>query len=245
MPVQASTAREIVYRFDDFEISHVELGRIIAAARYLGMPASLMLAIGERESRLDVTARPEGMRSTAVGLHQFLKQTWLEIVHDNPRVMGAPEAPDKLERRETTQGTRYHSSDSEWSADILARREDPYYATLAMGLYVLRNREVVKRRTGYRLRMNGEIYIPHLLGPNGGSRLIETALKTPDRRSDHVFSRSVLQNRGVFFEGDRNRTVREVVIHLIKDMEQRRKKYVHAERMFNFYNKDHIMSASQ
>lgn len=244
LPHQARAQQNIVYQFERFKLDHRELGLVIAAARITQVPANLTLAIAERESLLDPEATPIGIRSSAVGLHQFLEQTWLETIWENPREMFLSDARQKLAKTVNGDGrTVYSSKDSDWLNAVLDMRTDPYLSTIAMGLNLHKNRRAVHERIGYWLKMNGETYIPHVLGPAGAAKLITAALKSPDTRTDTLFSARVLRNRGVFYEGRRNRTAEETVRHLILDMENRRKKYRYAEEMFVFHARSHKLTA--
>ncbi len=162
-----------------------------------GMSAEVLRRIAERESRLDPHAR--NPLSSARGLMQFTRDTWLEVVRDfGPRHGLARQAAALTTDRDGTIGAR------DWKTlqRILKLRDDPQ---LSATLAAERMKEVgssLEDSVGRRVRP-ADLYLVHLLGPTGARRFLTALRKTPSRSSLAVVGQAAAVNPGVFERGGR------------------------------------------
>jgi hypothetical protein len=179
-------------------------GALRTASARSGAPFEYLLRTAARESGLDPSARAR--TSSATGLFQFIEQTWLELVkEEGPRLgLGAEAA-----MIETTGRGTFRVTDPEARRHILALRENPAISSMLAGEFTRRNSGYLTAELG-RPPTQGELYIAHFLGADGASRLIRHAANAPDAAAADLFPAQAAANRGIFYAGDRSRSVAEV-----------------------------------
>lgn len=165
---------------------------------------SYLLQTAIRESALDPEAR--AATSSAVGLFQFVEQTWLETVKEQGPALGYGHLADKINR---TADGGFVVEDPRLRAQILALREDPQMAADLAAAFTRANGEYLAQRFG-RMPSPGELYIAHFLGSRGAERFFEIGLTAPDSIAANSFPRQAEANPSIFFDDGRPRTVREV-----------------------------------
>jgi hypothetical protein len=167
----------------------------------------LLFALAWRESRCDPDAWNPA--STARGLMQFTRATWLEAVRDHGAAHGlASQAAALVTDRETGDIT---ARDRRLLAELLVLRDDPRLsATLAMAR--LERERASLARDLRRLVTHADLYMVHFLGPEGARRFLRDLARVPSgRASDAVGPEAVAANRNVFVASDgRHLSLREV-----------------------------------
>jgi hypothetical protein len=146
-----------------------------------------MLATARAESSLNPAAKAK--TSSATGLFQFTKATWLAVAKRHGREAGInPDMPE---------------------SKLLALRKDPSVAAVMAGFLSNDNRQHLEQRLG-RPVSDQEVYVAHFMGASGAARLLSSAESKPLASAANLFPRHAASNRSIFFEGGRARTVAEV-----------------------------------
>jgi hypothetical protein len=143
------------------------------AAYATGMDAGMLQRIAERESRLDPTARSRS--SSATGLMQFTRDTWLEVVRDfGPRHGLTSEAAALRTDREG----QIEARDPGTMRRILLLRENARYSAVLAAERLRAARPGLERTLG-REAAPSDLYLVHLLGHTGARRFPRRAAGHP------------------------------------------------------------------
>lgn len=163
------------------------------AVRTTGADPVLLQAMAWGESRFDPNAR--NRRSSARGLMQFTRATWLEMVRDaGPRHGLAREA----QALRTNPRTGAICADKRTLDALLARRSDPRLSAALAAERVLRQRAALEQALG-RPVAPADLYLVHLLGPAGAKRFLSAHAQAPSRPAAAAVSRDgVRANPGLF-----------------------------------------------
>ncbi len=153
-----------------------------------------LLKTAQRESALDPAAKAR--TSSATGLFQFIEQTWLSLVRDEGAKYGLG---DYAKAVQTGSDGRAVVPDADARREILALRNDPKAAATMAGELALKNREHLQQALG-RDPTEGELYIAHVLGAQGASRLVDQARNSPTVSAAAMFPDAAAANRNLFFD---------------------------------------------
>src|SRR3954449_983756 len=167
---------------------------VIRAAEVTGAEPAYMLALAEKESTFDYHAKAK--TSSAVGLFQFLEGTWLRALKTYGARHGFGAAADAI----TVVGGRPVVSDPENKPWIISLREDPYLSALMAGEMINRSRELLSKQRERSLT-KGDLYLAHLLGDGGASRLLRLVEQKPEEKAPKAFPTAAKANRTIFSSG--------------------------------------------
>jgi hypothetical protein len=174
------------------------------AAQATGLGAGVLRRIAERESRLDPTAG--NPLSSARGLMQFTRDTWLEVVRDfGPRHGLHQQAQALITDRDGNIGTR------NWRElqGILRLREDPHLSAMLAAERLKKVRPALEEAQG-QAASPADLYLVHLLGPTGARQFLTAVRDTPSRSSLAVVGNAARPNPGVFERAGRPLPVSKV-----------------------------------
>jgi hypothetical protein len=188
---------------------------ILQASRDAGVDEIYMLALADKESSLNPIAKAR--TSSAMGLYQFIEQTWLETIwrfgskHDFGFLSTAilKNANGKFIVR-----------DKKARKAILDLRRNPYVSAMMAAELLKYDREEISERLGRDLKA-GEFYLMHFLGRQGAHRLLEVVNESPDFRASVIFPEAAAANRAIFYDKPTVKTVLKTVV------KKRRKKVTH------------------
>ena len=167
----------------------------------------LLFALAWRESRCDPDARNPA--STARGLMQFTRATWLEAVRDHGAAHGlATHAAALIADPETGDIT---ARDRRLLAELLVLRDDPRLSA-ALAMARLECERASLARDLRRPVTHADLYMVHFLGTEGARGFLRELARAPSKRaSDAVRPEAVAANRNVFIaDGGRHMSLREV-----------------------------------
>lgn len=167
---------------------------ISRASERTGVSHGYLFRAAARESSFDPNARAS--TSSALGLYQFLDDTWLRTVKRYGAVHGYGHLSSKIligaDGKAKVQNAyqRY---------EVLAARRDPYLAAL-MGAEFTRENQAVLRSGLGRGPSDGETYIAHFLGADGAVRLLNASRYRPGTSAASLFPRAAGSNRQIFYD---------------------------------------------
>lgn len=174
---------------------------IAHAARETGMDFQYMLAQAKIESALDPDARTR--TSSAAGLYQFTRDTWLRTLeaHGDKHGLGWASA--------AISGGRI--TDPSLAGQIMALRHDPQASALMAGELAGDNRDELFGLLG-REPEGAELYLGHFLGSGGARRFLTGLADSPEASAAGLLPKAASANRPIFYEpSGAPRTVREVM----------------------------------
>jgi len=179
-------------------------GAIARASRKTGVDFDYLLAQARIESSLDPSAR--AATSSAAGLYQFTRGTWLQTLdrHGAEHGLGWAEA--------AISGGRV--ADPAMRAQILALRHDPETASLMTAELASDNRVALSARLG-REPDAAELYLAHFLGIGGAGQMLDALQADPGRSAALILPQAAAANRPIFYDpSGAPRSVAEMVGHI-------------------------------
>ena len=162
-----------------------------------------------RESSLNPEAK--AATSTAVGLFQFLKSTWLQVMKEEGPRLGYQQYADAITK---TRDGDYVISDATTRAQILELREDPQIAADLAAAFTASNGAYLTEKFG-RMPSPGELYIAHFLGAQGAEKMFTAGLADPEQNAVALFPRQASANPSIFYSHGKARTVKQVYLSLV------------------------------
>ncbi|RKK02767.1 lytic transglycosylase domain-containing protein [Pseudoroseomonas wenyumeiae] len=179
-------------------------GALQRAALATGLNAGVLRRIAERESRLNPAAA--NPFSSARGLMQFTRDTWLEVVRDfGPRHGLSQQAQALTTDRDGKIGAR------NWQElqGILRLRDDPHLSAVLAAERLKKARPALEQAQG-RTASPADLYLVHLLGPTGARQFLAAVRETPSRSSLAIVGNAAKPNPGVFERSGRPLPVSKV-----------------------------------
>jgi len=183
---------EDILNFEQTKAPRWLVETIVRAAQVTGVDPAYMMALADKESSL-LPGR-KARTSSAEGLFQFLETTWIEVLRRFGAKHGFSAAADAI-GMVRGRATVTHNKDRDW---ILGLRRDPYLSALMTGEMVNTHRQLLAGKVA-RDPSFTELYIAHLMGVRGATRLVELLGSTPRRSAPRAFPRSAKANRSLFY----------------------------------------------
>lgn len=175
-------------------------GSIARAAQATGVDFHYLLAQAKLESSLD--PRAKAGTSSAAGLYQFTKGTWLQTLDRHGAEHGLGWAGDAISGGRIT--------DPAMRAQIMALRYDADTSALMAGELAADNRAELATALG-REPDAAELYLGHFLGIGGATSFLTTLSSDPTRSAASILPQAAAANRGIFYGAGGARSVSEVM----------------------------------
>ena len=224
-PNYADNLKEVVV-FGETRVPRWLADTITRAAQVTGVDATYMLALADKESTF--SHRVKAANSSAVGLYQFLEGTWLEVLNEHAAKHGFTAAADAI-TVVAGRPTVTHPENRRW---ILSLREDPYLSALMAGELVKKTQDRLAQERKGKVG-KGELYLAHLLGSAGASRLLKLVDERPQENAAKAFQAAAKANKSVFYAGGgkkkKEATVAEVHARISELIENRITRYAGAK----------------
>ena len=176
---------------------------IAGASARTGVDFDYMLAQARIESALDPAARAR--TSSAAGLYQFTRQTWLATLHKHGEAHGYGWASSAISGR----GGRLTVADPMLRQEVMDLRFDPQAASLMAGELARDNAAHLLPVLG-REPDGGELYLAHFLGAGGAARFLAALEHNPNQSAAALLPEAADANAAIFRTGGRDRSVAEV-----------------------------------
>ena len=190
------------------QIRGVVEAAIQRASAATGVDFGFLLGTAKRESGYNPAARAR--TSSATGLFQFTDQTWLATLKQHGAKYGYARYADLIQQASSG---RYFVPGAEARAVVMDLRLDPHASALMAGELAVDHAAYLRGRVG-REPTSGELYVAHVLGPQGSARLIQAAQASPAASAAALFPEAAAANRPIFFRQGRAATVAEVYANL-------------------------------
>jgi Transglycosylase SLT domain len=169
-----------------------------------GTRSELLLAIAKRESGLAPLASSPG--SSASGLMQFTRDTWLEAVRAFGDRHGLGELVAALAAKRP-----------EAEAEALQLRQDPGLSAALAAERLKRWRQEIESTAGQRAGP-ADLYLVHLLGLTGARRFLKEYRRHPRWSAVASFPVAAQANPGVFYDRQRALSLGEVHRNLTRSL---------------------------
>jgi hypothetical protein len=184
-----------VHEFGEYKVSQYIATEILRAARDTRFPADTLFAIAEKESSFDINNRPP--KGSALGLMQFLDQTWLEAVKKFGKEFGLDDEAEMILTRPEGKREHHYVEDEAEEDRILELRRDPYLSAALAAKNLLAAKERIEARLDTAMDER-DLYLPHFLGANGAAKLLSEAEEKPDAKASKLFPKAARFNGTMF-----------------------------------------------
>ncbi len=182
-------------RLGGTDINRDVLAGIHEASRKTGVSFAFMLAKAGRESSFRSDA--SNGASSAQGLYQFTRQTWLEQVKLHGADHGLGDLAAAIERQPDG---RYAVEDPAARHEIFSLREDPAVSSAMAAEYAADNKSLLRHSLGRRVS-DTDLYLAHFLGPGGAISFLRTMETRPDTAAAAILPQAAAANPTVFYNG--------------------------------------------
>src|SRR3974390_2395873 len=178
------------------------------ASSATGVDFGFLMRAESRESGYNPNAKAR--TSSAAGLFQFVDQTWLATLKQHGAKYGYARYADLIQQGPSG---HYYVAGAEARAAVMDLRMDPHAAALMAGELAADHAAYLRGRVG-REPTAGELYVAHVLGPQGSAKLIDAVRISPGASAAALFPEAANSNRGIFYKGGRAASVSEVYADL-------------------------------
>ena len=167
-----------------------------SASARTGIDFDYLVDVARVESRFDPTAKAP--TSSARGLYQFTRQTWLETLQRHGANHGLAWAADAIGRDGSG---RLSVGDPQLREQILGLRDDPAAAAAMAGALTADNRDYLESRIG-RGAEPVDLYLAHFLGSGGAVKFLSALESDPGQPGAPMMPDAAAANRSVFYAPD-------------------------------------------
>jgi hypothetical protein len=152
------------------------------------------------QARVESSLNPEAKArtSSAMGLYQFIEQSWLGVVAKHGDEHGLGWAASAITRGSDG---RYRVADPAMRSAILDLRRDPDASAAMAAEFASDNRDCLERRLGHDVEPV-DLYLAHFLGAGGATKFLRGYDANPDAAAADLFPSAARSNRGVFYNRD-------------------------------------------
>jgi hypothetical protein len=178
------------------------------AASATGVDFGYLMGAAKRESGYNPNAKAKS--SSAAGLFQFVDQTWLSTLKQHGAKYGYARYSNLIQQGPSG---HYFVNGHEARATVMDLRLDPHASALMAGELAADHAAYLRGRVG-REPTAGELYVAHVLGPQGSAKLIDAVRISPTASAAALFPDAAASNRGIFYRAGRASTVSEVYANL-------------------------------
>lgn len=166
-----------------------------ASAR-TGVDFDYLVDVARVESGYNPTAKAP--TSSARGLYQFTKQTWLATLDRHGADHGLAWAADAIGRDASG---RLSVTDPTLRQQILDLRDDPAASSSMAAALTGDNREYLESRIG-RSAEPVDLYLAHFLGGGGAAKFLSALEANPDQPGASMMPEAAAANRSIFYAPD-------------------------------------------
>ena len=192
-------------------VDRTTLSGLKNASAKSGVSFQYLLAKAAQESSLKTDATADN--SSATGLFQFTKGTWLEMMKRYGAQYGYGDLAKKIL---TVAGGKTQVQDPAAEDKILALREDPEASALMAAQYARDNAASLHETLGRGVDAP-DLYLAHFLGATGAGLLLGADKDDPDKAAASLMPAAAKANRSVFFDHDGKARSASDVVKLVRD----------------------------
>jgi len=172
------------------------LDAVRTASARTGIDFDYLVDVARVESGYDPTA--QARTSSARGLYQFTRQTWLSTVQRHGADHGFGWAADAIDRDGSG---RLSVADPMMRQQIFDLRDDPTASSTMAAAFTADNRAHLESRIG-RAAEPVDLYLAHFLGSGGAVKFLSAMAADPDQPGAPMMPEAAAANRSVFYAAD-------------------------------------------
>ncbi len=166
------------------------------AAKRTGVPFDYLMAQARVESSLDPDA--QASTSSAAGLFQFTRQTWLATLSQHGANHGLGWAADAISKGADGQ---YRVTNPQMREQILGLRFDPETSSTMAAEFADDNADMLRNRFGEEPEPV-DLYLAHFLGAQGAAQFLSAWRADPNAAAAPLNPAAAAANRSIFYNAD-------------------------------------------
>ncbi|WP_432768772.1 MAG: transglycosylase SLT domain-containing protein [Sphingopyxis sp.] len=172
------------------------MAAVQGASARTGIDFDYLFDVARVESAYNPSA--QASTSSARGLFQFTRQTWLATLDRHGANHGLAWAADAIARDPSG---RLSVADPALREQIFALRDDPAAASNMAAALTGDNRDYLESRIG-RSAEPVDLYLAHFLGSGGAAKFLSAMAANPDQPGAPMMPEAAAANRSVFYAAD-------------------------------------------
>lgn len=166
------------------------------ASKRTGVPFDYLMAQARVESSLDPDA--QASTSSAAGLFQFTRQTWLATLSQHGAEHGLDWAANAISKGADGQ---YRITDPQMRDQILGLRFDPEISSAMAAEFADDNANMLRSRFGEEPQPV-DLYLAHFLGAQGAAQFLSAWRADPNAPAAPLAPAAAAANRTIFYNSD-------------------------------------------
>jgi len=170
------------------------VNNIQTASQKTGVSFAYLMAQASRESGFSEQITTDS--SSASGLFQFTKQTWLAMIKDHGAAHGLAQYSDAIVR---TGHGEYVVTDAKMRQQILDLRRDSSTSAVMAGEYARDNRGILEKQLGRPVN-SADLYVAHFLGAGGAAKFLKAHDTDPTQAADALVPKAAHANHSIFYD---------------------------------------------
>ncbi|HLN25579.1 MAG TPA: lytic transglycosylase domain-containing protein [Patescibacteria group bacterium] len=205
-------------------VAHGVVSNIQQASKDSGISFSYLMAQagGESSFKTEVSSHS----SSAAGLFQFTKGTWLSLIKAHGADHGLGDMADQIHH--SAHG-EYVVNDAATRQKILDLRRDPEISAQMAGAYAKDNKARLEKSLG-RPVDSTDLYMAHFLGPGGAAKVLKARDEDPAQPAAALVPQAAHKNPTVFYDTQHSaRSVAAVYDRIHHSIEKPMKQYARLE----------------
>jgi hypothetical protein len=167
---------------------------IAVAADRTGIDFDYLMNQAKVESGFRADAK--AATSSASGLFQFTKQTWLATLKQHGAAHGYSWAADAIS---ASGDGEYAVADPAIRSQIMDLRNQPELASFMAAEFASDNRDVLASALGHEPQPV-DLYLAHFLGVGGASKFLRAMKADPDQAAAPLFPKAAAANQAIFYD---------------------------------------------
>lgn len=185
-------------------------GLKVASAKS-GVSFQYLVAKAAQESSLNPEA--QASTSSAAGLFQFTRGTWLDMMHRYGSQYGYGDLAGKISVGDSGKAV---VKDAAAERRLLDLREDPEASGLMAAAYAQDNAASLEKELG-RIPDAADLYLAHFLGASGAGAILNGAKDSPEASAASVLPAAAKANRSIFYTADGEARSTSDVVKLVRE----------------------------
>jgi hypothetical protein len=163
-------------------------GAIEAAASATGVDFSFLFQQAKIESGLNTQAKAG--TSSASGLFQFTRDTWMKVVEQHGDSMGLANEAASLKNGSTSPADRQR---------ILDMRNNPEISARLAANYAIDNARALQAQ-GHKVTGPTDLYLAHFLGSGGAAKFLDGMKQNPNASAADILPSAANANKTIFYK---------------------------------------------
>lgn len=220
IPASGAHLSNAVYVTSSTPVPNQVVGDLHQVSQQSGVSFRYLLAQAVTESGGATDAH--NRISSATGLFQFTRGTWLQVLKEHGAEHGLSEIASHIQPNGKG---GYAIDDPTINKQAMSLRNDPHLST-QMAAHLAKDNKVIIEKSLGRPASDADLYIAHFLGASGAVKLLKANAHNPNQSAAALFPAAARHNHGIFFtEGHKPRSVGAVYNGIVKVIENRAGNY--------------------